>query len=47
MQHTIFVEKEKTGDFQTTKGLLDILDRDGNKRHLQKSEVPTITKLQH
>jgi hypothetical protein len=31
MQHTIFVEKEKTGDFQTTKGLLDILDRDGNK----------------
>lgn len=31
MQHTIFVEKERTGDFQTTKGLLDILERDGNK----------------
>lgn len=31
MQHTIFVEKERTADFQTTKGLLDILERDGNK----------------
>ena len=31
MQHTIFVEKERTADFQTTKGLLDILDREGNK----------------
>lgn len=31
MQHTIFVEKERTGDFQTTKGLLDILEREGNK----------------
>ncbi len=31
MQHTIFVEKEKTADFQTTKGLLGILERDGNK----------------
>lgn len=30
IQHTIFVEKERTADFQTTKGLLDILDRDGN-----------------
>ncbi len=30
MQHTIFVEKELTADFQTTKGLLDILERDGN-----------------
>lgn len=30
MQHTIFVEKERTADFQTTKGLLDILERDGN-----------------
>lgn len=31
MQHTIFVEKERTADFQTTKGLLDIIERDGNK----------------
>jgi len=31
MQHTIFVEKERTADFQTTKGLIDILERDGNK----------------
>ena len=31
MQHTIFVEKERTADFQTTKGLLDILEREGNR----------------
>ncbi len=31
MQHTIFVEKERTADFQTTKGLLEILEREGNK----------------
>jgi hypothetical protein len=31
MQHTIFVEKSKTGDFQTTRGIIDILSRDGNK----------------
>lgn len=31
MQHTIFVEKERTADFQTTKGLIDILERNGNK----------------
>lgn len=31
MQHTIFVDKERTADFQTTKGILDILERDGNK----------------
>jgi hypothetical protein len=30
MQHTIFVNKEQTADFQTTKGILDILDREGN-----------------
>lgn len=30
MHHTVFVEKERTADFQTTKGLLDILQRDGN-----------------
>jgi hypothetical protein len=31
MQHTIFVNEERTADFQTTKGLLEILDREGNK----------------
>ncbi len=31
MQHTIFAEKERTADFQTTKGLLEILEREGNK----------------
>lgn len=31
MQHTIFVEKERTADFQTTKGLLGIIEQDGNK----------------
>lgn len=31
MQHTIFVEKERTADFQTTRGLLDILEREGNR----------------
>jgi hypothetical protein len=31
MQHVIFVEKERTADFQTTKGLLDILSREGNQ----------------
>ena len=31
MMHTIFVEKSRTADFQTSKGLIDILARDGNK----------------
>jgi hypothetical protein len=31
MQHTIFVDKSRTGDFQTTKGIIDILNRDGNR----------------
>ena len=30
MKHTIFVEKEATADYQTTKGLVEILNRDGN-----------------
>ncbi len=34
MQHTIFVEKEYTADFQTTKGLLEILQHDGNRDDL-------------
>lgn len=31
MQHAIFVSKERTADYQTTKGILEILARDGNK----------------
>ena len=31
MQHTIFIEKKRTADFQTTRGLLDILKRGGNR----------------
>lgn len=31
IQHTIFIAKERTADFQTTRGLLDILEREGNK----------------
>lgn len=30
MQHTIYVEPSRTADYQTTRGLNDILDRDGN-----------------
>src|SRR5262249_31392626 len=32
--HTIFVEKHRTADFQMTKGLREILQRDGNKDDL-------------
>ncbi len=31
IQHTIFVDRSKTGDFQTTRGIIDILNRDGNQ----------------
>jgi len=31
MQHTIFIDKIRTADFQTTKGIADILNREGNK----------------
>lgn len=30
IKHTIFVEKEYTGDYQMTRGLREILERDGN-----------------
>lgn len=30
MQHTIFIEKECTGDYQITRGLREIVERDGN-----------------
>lgn len=31
IQHAIFVDRERTADFQTTKGLRDILEREANK----------------
>ena len=31
MHHTIFVDRSRTADFQTTKGITDILNREGNK----------------
>jgi hypothetical protein len=30
MQHTIFVDQDRTADFQMTKGILHILENDGN-----------------
>lgn len=30
MQHTIFVDKSRTADYQMTRGILDILNNDGN-----------------
>lgn len=46
--HVVFVEKDRTADFQTTKGIRDILDADGNAddlavfildRHLPVDEI--------
>jgi len=34
IRHTIFVEKERTGDYQTTKGLSEILRNGGNEEDL-------------
>lgn len=34
MQHTIYIDKTRTADFQTTTGILDILDRSGNKEDI-------------
>jgi len=30
MKHTIFIEKERTGDYQTTRGLREIIEHEGN-----------------
>jgi len=30
IKHTIFTDQSRTGDYQTTKGIRDILDREGN-----------------
>jgi hypothetical protein len=34
MQHTVFIEKERTGDYQMTRGLREIVQRDGNEEDL-------------
>lgn len=34
IKHTIYVEEERTADFQMTRGIREILDRDGNKEDL-------------
>lgn len=34
IRHTIFVEKERTGDYQMTRGLREIIERDGNAEEL-------------
>ncbi len=34
IRNVVFVDKERTGDWQTTKGILDILGREGNKDDL-------------
>lgn len=31
IEHAIFIEKERTADYQTTRGLLDLLERDANQ----------------
>jgi hypothetical protein len=34
IQHTIFIEAKQTGDFQMTKGLREIIEREGNEEDL-------------
>ena len=34
MHHTIFVEKERTGNYQMTRGLREVIERDGNAEDL-------------
>lgn len=34
IRHTIFVKKERTGDYQMTRGLREIIERDGNAEEL-------------
>ncbi len=34
IRHTIFVEKERTGDYQMTRGLREIIEREGNAEDL-------------
>lgn len=34
IKHTIFIEKERTGDYQMTHGLIEIIEREGNAEDL-------------
>ena len=34
MKHTIFIEKERTGDYQMTRGIREMIERDGNVEDL-------------
>ena len=34
LRHVLFIEQSKTGDFQTTRGILQILENDGNLEDL-------------
>lgn len=34
MRHTIFIQKERTGDYQMTRGLREIIEREGNAEDL-------------
>ncbi len=34
IRHTIFIEKERTGDYQMTRGLREIIEREGNAEDL-------------
>lgn len=34
IRHVVFVEKQRTADYQTTRGLLQVLDHDGNEEDL-------------
>ncbi len=34
VRHALFVERQRTGDYQTTKGIIEILDRGGNVEDL-------------
>jgi hypothetical protein len=56
MQHTIFVEKERTGDYQMTRGLREIVERDGNAedivaflndRHLPVDDIEANSIAEH
>jgi len=34
IRHSIYIEPDRTGDYQTTRGILEILDRQGNEEDL-------------
>ena len=46
MQHTIFVEKSRTADYQMTRGILDILNNEGNTDDLTVALFKKLEMLQ-